>query len=111
MRLKPNWVEALNPLAWMLATQTDSKLRDGTDAVRLATQANQLTGGTNVYVLDTLAAAHVEAGQYAEATRTAQKALELARAAGQTNLATQIETRSRLYEAGQPFHGNQKANP
>jgi tetratricopeptide (TPR) repeat protein len=111
VRLKPNWVEALNPLAWMLATQTDSKLRDGAEAVRLATQANQLTGGTNANVLDTLAAAHAEAGQYAEAHRTAQKAIELVRAAGITNSVAQIEARLHLYEASQPFRGNQWANP
>jgi tetratricopeptide (TPR) repeat protein len=111
VRLKTNWVDALNPLAWMLATQTDSKLRDGAEAVRLATQANQLTGGTNVTVLDTLAAAHAEMGQYPQASRIAQEALELARAAGKTNSTAQIEARLRLYEAGQPFHRNREANP
>lgn len=106
VRLKPDWVEALCNLAWMQSTQADAKYRDGKEASRLAGQANQLTGGTNMNVLDTLAAAQAESGQFAEATRTAQHALELARAAGDTNLSARIETRLRLYASGQPFRSN-----
>lgn len=109
VRLKPNWVEALNSLAWALATQPDSQFRDGAEAVRLATQACQLTGRTNVNALDTLAAAHAEAGQYVEASTTAGKALKLARSAGNANLAEQIEARLRFYKAGQPFRGSREA--
>jgi tetratricopeptide (TPR) repeat protein len=104
VRLKPKQVETLNELAWTLATHTDAKIRDGTTAVRLATEASQLAGGTNANVLDTLATAFAETGQYAEATRRAQRALEIARAEGRTNLAAQIEERLRLYDARQPFH-------
>lgn len=106
VRLKPDWVESLSALAWLLATEADSQFRDGNEAVRLAAHANQLTGGTNVEVLDTLAAAHAETGGFVEATRAAQQALTKARAASETNLAARIGARLRLYEARQPFRGN-----
>ena len=41
---KPDQLEALNNLAWLLATSPDSAVRDGTGAVRLAEQACRLTG-------------------------------------------------------------------
>ncbi len=109
--LKPEWVDALADLAWLLATQADAALRDGKLANELASRANQLTGGTNVAVLDTLAAAQAETGQFNKATRTAQLAVEFARASGNMNLARPIEARLRLYEAGRPFRGHPATNP
>ena len=104
MRLKPNWTEALNNLAWLLATCSDAAVRNGADAVRFAEQACRLTGYTRAQALGTLAAAYAEAGRFTEAATTAQKASEVARAGGDTRFAAVNERLARLYRAGRPYH-------
>jgi tetratricopeptide (TPR) repeat protein len=104
LRWKPDWVEALNNLAWMLATHEKKEIRNGPEAVRLATRACELTGYQNPRVLGTLDAAYAEAGRFAEAIDTARKGSELAVAAGENELADAARARSRLYQAGKPCH-------
>jgi protein O-mannosyl-transferase len=111
VRLKPDWVEALNNLAWFLATDPDEKLRGGREAVWLAERAVALTTNKNAGALDTLAAAYAEAGQFAESQRIAQSALELARSSGQMNLVEAIQARLSLYRRSQPFRETAIANP
>ena len=71
--------------------------------MELARQANELTGGKNPAFLRTLAAALAETGRFSEAARTAQEALELARAAGQPDLAERLKDELKRYEAGLPL--------
>ena len=104
LQFNPNYPEFLNNLAWVWATASSASLRNGNKAVELARQANELTGAENPVFLHTLAAALAEAGQFSEATRTAQKALELARAAGRQDLAAQLNEELKRYEAGLPLH-------
>jgi tetratricopeptide (TPR) repeat protein len=92
-----------NNLAWMLATCPDASLRDGVKAVELAEQANQLSGGSNLIVLHTLAAAYAESGRLAEAIATAQRAVELADAQGNTTLSKSLEQEIDLYQKGSPY--------
>ena len=61
-------------------------------------------GGNVVEMLDTLAAAYAEAGRFPEAVRASRKAVDLASSRGQPELAKQMESRMRLYQAGQPYH-------
>ena len=99
----PNHPYLLNNLAWVLATCPDATIRDGARAVTLAQQAERISGGKDPALLGTLAAAWAEAGRFAEAVATAQRALELA--AAQTNN-TQVESlrgRLKLYQTGAPF--------
>jgi Tfp pilus assembly protein PilF len=84
--LRPNWVEVLNNLAWHLATQPNRELRNGSEALELAQRAVELTGQKDPEVLDTLAAAYAELGQYHQAAETVRRAMVLAEASGQTNL-------------------------
>jgi tetratricopeptide (TPR) repeat protein len=104
LEIKPAYPEVLNNLARVLATFPQVSLRNGGKAVELAQRANQLVGGQNPVVLHTLAAAYAEAGRFGDAIRTAQKAVELAPAAGQKELAAQLNSELKLYEAGLPFH-------
>ncbi len=54
-------------------------------------------------LLDTLAAAHAEAGHFGEAVETVHAALALlASAGGSEELAAKLEERLRLCETGQP---------
>ncbi len=102
--LRPNLVEALNNLAWMLATGPDEKLRDGAEAVRLAEQSCRLTGEQQAVPLGTLAAAYAEAGRFADAEAAAKRAIALARASGNARFATINEQLLQLYQAGKPYH-------
>jgi Flp pilus assembly protein TadD len=103
VRLKPDWLEALNNLAWLLATQPDDKLRNGAEAVRLATRAVELTRTNNPGALDTLGAAYAEVGRFSDAVQTAEEAAWKARASGQIDLSVQLTERVKLYQAQRPF--------
>lgn len=101
IRLKPEWFEPLNGLAWLLATDPDPKLRDGAVALECAERAARLSEHKNPFVLDTLAAAYAESGRFAEAVSTAQKAIDLATASGNGTLAAAIVGRLGSYKRGQ----------
>ncbi len=100
----PNEPLPLNHLAWVRATCSRAEYRQATEAIILADRACRLTKSEVPSILDTLAAAYAEGGRFEEAGTTAQRAMGLARAAGETNLAAQIESRSSLYRARRPYH-------
>ena len=101
--LQPDDPYFLNNLAWVLATCPQASARNGPKALDLAQRAQQLSGGTNLSILDTLAAAYAEAGRFPEATATAQRALALASAQTNRLAVTSLLARIRLYHAGCPF--------
>lgn len=103
VQLAPDWPLALNNLAWMRATEQDSKLRNGAEASRLAERAVALTRKEDPSTLDTLAAAYAETGQFTDAAKTAEIAVQIANAADETNLAAQIQSRLKLYQGQQPY--------
>jgi len=103
LRLTPQFPEALNELAWILASDPDPDLRSGEEAVRLAEQACQLTANQQPAILATLAAAYAQSGRFSEAVATAQKARELAQAAGLPELAAKAEATAKLYQSGRPL--------
>jgi tetratricopeptide (TPR) repeat protein len=104
LRLLPDSVPVLNNLAWILATAPDSHLRDAAQAVKLSEQACRLTSFSQPLLVGTLAAAYAEAGRFEEAVKTAEKAKDLALAAGQKELAEKNEQLLQLYRAGKPYH-------
>jgi protein O-mannosyl-transferase len=89
----PRSIDVLNNLAWALAT---ADWRDGGNpprAVEMAQLACQLTDYRQPIYLDTLAVAYSAAGEKEEAIATERKALELARSAGNDELARKIQGR------------------
>jgi tetratricopeptide (TPR) repeat protein len=103
LEIDPNSLDALNRVAWMLATQHDLQLRDGPEAVRLARRACELAGRNNPASLNVLAAAYAEVGQFDQAVAQAEQALALARSSGQMGLGDIIEKLLELYRQGQPY--------
>ena len=103
LRLRGDWPVVLNNLAWILATHEDTEIRDGAQAVRLAEQACQLEDSKVPTSLDTLAAAYAEIGQFERAVKTAERAVQLARNAGEEQLARDIQGRLQSYRAKRPY--------
>jgi protein O-mannosyl-transferase len=103
LQLRADWPEVLNNLAWLLATHPSPQVRNGSEAVRLAERACALTGHTNFWFVQTLAAAYAEAGHFPQAVAAAQAARHLAAASGQVGLVTQAETRIELYQGRQAY--------
>jgi protein O-mannosyl-transferase len=101
---QPRHAEALNNLAWLLATAADENLRDGSQAVRYAEQSCSLTKYKEPVNLCTLAAAYAEAGRFPEAVGTAEAALQMQTQSGQTRFAAINQQLLALYRAGRPFH-------
>lgn len=103
LALEPDHLAAANNLAWLLATTPQAALRDGATALKLATRANQLAGGKDPVILDTLAAAYAETGQFPRAVETVRLARELARAQSNAALVRSLEKKRAVYETGAAF--------
>jgi tetratricopeptide (TPR) repeat protein len=106
LKIDPNDVQSLVWLARVLAADESAAVRDGPLAVRLAEQANALTGGSHPTVLDSLAIAYAETGRYAEARQAELKAMETAAAAKRQEDLEEFRRRLKLFEAGQPHREN-----
>jgi tetratricopeptide (TPR) repeat protein len=102
LAIDPDQIYVQNNLARLLATTPDTSLRDGPKAIALATQANQLSGGGNPVILQTLAVAYAQAGSYGLAAGTARRALELALAQNKDALAAALQKEIKLYETNAP---------
>ena len=110
LQINPGNVEAQVDLAWAWATCPDASLRNGAQAVKLAQQANELSGGQNPAVLGTLAAADAEVGQFSEAAATARKALQLLGSSTNTAAANGLRAQIGCYEKGVPFRDHSLTN-
>ncbi len=107
LRLKPDLITAQNNLAWSLATHAPAVGGDPARAVTLAQGLGERTGNHVAPYLDTLAAAYAATGRYDEAISAAEKAIELARSAGQTQLVDRIEMRLELYQSGRAYNSSE----
>jgi len=103
LKLQPDSVVFINNLARIMAIHRNPKFRNPAEAVRLALQACEMTGYNDPEFLDTLAAAYAADGKFSQATETAEKAIKLAEAASQKDLAQEIRQRMQLYKIGKAY--------
>ena len=108
LEISPRSVSALTNLAWLLATCSNASFRNGTKAIELAGEADQLSGGTNTLVLRALAAAYAESGQFGKAIEIARAAMQLARTQGDNSLAGALQQEIALYELALPYRETPK---
>jgi len=101
--LQPDFIPALNGLAWLLATGPQPELRNGVEAVRMAEHACALTARKDAAKLKTLAAAYAEAGRFPEAVDTARAARQSALDAGRAELVTECQGLVDAFTAGKPW--------
>jgi tetratricopeptide (TPR) repeat protein len=99
VRLAPAFPNGLKNLAWLLATCPDPAYRDGLKAVSHARLALELAGDKPIEWYAILAAAHAEAGDFAEAIRRQSHCIEHSPKEARADL----EVRLALYKAGLPF--------
>jgi protein O-mannosyl-transferase len=106
IEIAPENVAALSNLAWLLATSADRALRNGSEAVRMAERAESASSRSDNHatVLRILAAAYAEAGRFADARETAQRALQAAKMEGNASLVEALEGELALYDIGLPYH-------
>ncbi len=76
--LSPRSPSVHQRLAWLLATATNDKLRDGKKALEHAESACALTNRKDALCLQTLAAAQAECGRFEEAVSVMKTALQMA---------------------------------
>ena len=104
--LAPDDPHSRNNLAWILATSSDDKIRDGGKAVEFAQQAVAISGGREPQFIRTLAAAYAESGRFSESIATAQQAAMIANMQGKRRLANNLEKDLLLYRAYLPLRAN-----
>jgi tetratricopeptide (TPR) repeat protein len=88
--------------AWLYATSQESQIRNGTNAVALATEAAKLSVWKDDTVLDVLAAAYAEAGDFKSARKWEEKAILL----GSSQDIPFYQRRLLNYQSGQPWREN-----
>ncbi|HEU6447349.1 MAG TPA: tetratricopeptide repeat protein [Verrucomicrobiae bacterium] len=103
LRLGPDDFKMLTYVARVLASDKNDSVRDGKTALAFAQKANDLTGGQQPLVLDALAMAYAENGDFTNALAITQSALDIANAVKMKNT-EELQRRLELYQNHQPYH-------
>ncbi len=101
-RLDPDNPTNMDDLAWLLATCPDAAVRDGKKALALSKKACELTEYRDMLLVETLAAAFAETGDFAKAVETQKKVLddkEYMKKYGDG-----VRSKLKLYEQDKPYH-------
>lgn len=101
LELKHDDGATYNSMAWLLATSTAPKARDGKKAIEFATRACELSAWKDGEVVDTLAAAYAEADNFKRAVEFENKAIALMKPSGDT--VKEARARLELYEHRRPY--------
>src|ERR1035441_4176377 len=96
---------------WMRKGGRGGPVRTGGGALAFGVRALEHSGGNDPRLLDTLAAAYAEKGQFADAVLTARRAQAQASQENQPALADEVGSRIALYEAEQPFRDRHGSPP
>jgi tetratricopeptide (TPR) repeat protein len=99
--LSPDSDKAIGFLAWLRATCPESSVRDGREALRASTKACELTRWKNASQIDTLAAAYAEMGNFDQAVKFQQQALQMRFVS--PDLRQEMQERLSLYQKRKPY--------
>jgi len=106
VRVCPNYALCLRKLACFRATSPDEEMRNGIQAVHLATQACELTQWENAECMETLAAGHAEIGDFDAAGKWQERAIDILADDVSQGRQQAAEKRLDLYESRQPLRPN-----
>jgi cell division protein FtsN len=109
LEINPFFVDAYNNKAWILATCSDQRIRDGGQAVRLATKAVELK--PNISSMDTLAAAHAATGNFEAAVDLQTQAIQKLMLENKTAEVPKYMTHLRSYRSRQALLIDYSAKP
>jgi protein O-mannosyl-transferase len=110
MALAPEDPHSRNNLAWILATASDTSIRDGARAVGFAQEAVQLSRGREPLFLRTLAAAYAESGRFSEAIVVAQQAAGIANMQAKPDMVKRLESDLVFFRGNLPLRENPPGN-
>jgi tetratricopeptide (TPR) repeat protein len=102
LELNPNDLNDLANFAWLLSTCPEPSLRDGSKALTVAQRALDLSGPASPAVLQSLAAAQAETGDFKSAAATARTALSFSVKQNNTQLSGVLRKEIDLYQRGKP---------
>jgi len=105
IQLSPKSADSYNMLAWDLATCPDAEFRDGKKAVTYATTACQLSKWNHAELLDTLATADAETGDFDSAVKWERAALAIP--GHDPTFDADAKLHLSLYEAHKAYHEKQ----
>jgi len=105
LKLRPDDEGVLNNLAWVLATSPDDKVRNGKRSIELGTQAAKLGDYKQAHVLSTLAAGYAETGDFDNAQKWSQKAVDIGSDDDETN--QQLKKELASYQSKKPWREKQ----
>ena len=103
LKLEPEDSSILNNLSWLLSTSPEDSIRDGKRAIELATKACELTDYSMPHILSTLAAGYAESGNFEEAIKWSQKAVDMEDPEHGAQLAEELAS----YQEGKPWRERQ----
>jgi tetratricopeptide (TPR) repeat protein len=90
----------LNSLAWLRATCPEAEIRNGKEAVELALKACELSQWKDWSIIDTLAAAYAEEGDFERAIKYQKQVLQISKS---SNELEKIKEHLVLYEQHRPY--------
>ena len=99
IEINPMDAQTYNNLAWLFATAKVVRFRNGEKAVALALKACELSEWKNPGCLDTLAASYARVGDFGNATKWQEKALQLF----EEGKKTEAQKRLDLYREYRPW--------
>jgi tetratricopeptide (TPR) repeat protein len=95
----PDHLTANEGIAWLMATSPNAADRNGVKAVEYAKHACEMSYWKNPNILETLAAAHAESGDFEKAVEWQTKAINLAPIRQHARMLGRLE----LYRTGKPY--------
>jgi spermidine synthase len=101
--LQPKDPTTLNDLAWLLATSPNGHLRNGRRAVAFAQKSCALTNWSNAFSIDTLAAAYAAAGDFSQAVKFQQRAIDALDAKDRAIQLPGMKSRLQLYSSRRAY--------
>ncbi len=101
LEINPNHAYVSNNLAWIFATCKNEKYRNGFKAVELASKAVEIV--PDEFTLSTLAAAYAEAGDFDDAIKFQNKAIDLIIRKNNKENIVQFEERLSHYKNRKPW--------
>jgi tetratricopeptide (TPR) repeat protein len=102
IRLGQKHYNGYNGKAYLLAVCPDANLRDGKQAITLAKKALELAedNGDRVNILDTLACAYAEVGDFENAVKMAEEAMKK----GRPSMKAEFEKMIKRFRERKPYH-------